>query len=262
MIKPLQLALDFLGELTGPVRPTATPPAPPLATAPARADFVYELRRGPRRRSLSIEVHPDLRVVVRAPLRFPQVDIEDFVAARARWVSAQLEHFRHQPRAPIKPGFKNGDTHYYLGQPYRLLCDPRAPAGVTLEHDRLIIGGRAAADPQACKRALTVWYRARAQQEFTRVLARCYEHPRFARYVCPPLQIRAMRTRWGSLGSRRGMSLNLILIQAPRTCIEFVVTHELCHLRYRGHGKGFYRLLDSVLPDWRARKADLEELLR
>lgn len=265
MIKPLQLALDFFGELTRPIASTsARRHADPTGAAPvpARPACVYELRRGPRRRSLSIEVHPDLRVVVRAPLRYPQADIEDFVAARARWIAAQIEYFRQQPRTPIKPGFADGDSHLYLGQTLRLVLDPQTPRRV-VQHDHcLVIGGSSANDPHSVRRALDHWYRARAEQEFNAILARCHQHPRFARYLCPPLQIRSMRTRWGSLGARRGMTLNLVLIQAPRACIEFVVMHELCHLRYHGHGKGFYRLLDSVLPDWRARKAALEETLR
>ena len=220
------------------------------------------MRLSAKRRSLSIEVHPDLRVVVRAPLRFPKRDIEDFVAARALWIAAQLEHFRSKPCMPLVPSYADGATHYYLGLPHRLRLDPAAPQGVERDDDSLIIGGRAARDGLAARSALKQWYRKRADEQFKAILAECHLHPRFQRYPCPALQIRAMRTRWGSLGSRRGMTLNLVLIEAPRECIEFVVMHELCHLRYHDHGKGFYKLLDAVCPDWRARKRLLEDTLR
>ena len=101
MIKPLQLALDLFGELSGQTRRPAPRPIPRDMTTSSlgsHARFVYELRRSAQRRSLSIEVHADLRVVVRAPLRFPTRDIENFVAARALWVAAQREHFRSLPR--------------------------------------------------------------------------------------------------------------------------------------------------------------------
>ena len=265
MIKPLQLALDLFDELSGHIPRSAPRPIPRDETASSQkvhAGFVYELRQSAKRRSLSIEVHPDLRVVVRAPLRFPKRDIENFVAARALWIAAQLEHFRTAPRLPLVPTYVEGATHYYLGQPHRLRLDPTARHGVARQQDCLVIGGRAARDGLAARRALVHRYRARAREEFTTILAACYLHPRFQRYPCPSLQIRAMRTRWGSLGARRGMSLNLVLIQAPRECIEFVVMHELCHLRYHGHGIGFYKLLDVVCPDWRARKRLLEDSLR
>ena len=265
MIKPVQLALDLCGELAGP-----RPPPAPRRVAPTHdavshtthGGFVYELRLSAKRRSLSIEVHPDLRVVVRAPLRFPKCDIEDFVAARALWVAAQLERFRSAPRMPLLPTYADGATHYYLGVPHQLRLDPDARHGVERRDDCLIIGGRAARDALTARTALDQWYRKRAAEQFAAILAECHLNPRLQRYPCPALQIRAMRSRWGSLGSRRGMSLNLVLIQAPRECIEFVVMHELCHLRYHGHGKGFYKLLDVVCPDWRARKRLLEDRLR
>lgn len=265
MIKPLQLALDLFGELTAHRRapaPRAAVSAPSVTTHNTHAGFVYELRLSAKRRSLSIEVHPDRRVVVRAPLRLPKRDIEDFVAARALWVAAQLEHFRTAPHMPLVPTYADGTTHYYLGLPHQLRLDPDARHGVERHDDSLVIGGRAARDALAARHALDHWYRKRADEQFHTILAECHLHPRFQRYPCPPLQIRAMRTRWGSLGSRRGMTLNLVLIQAPRECIEFVVMHELCHLRYHGHGKGFYKLLDAVCPDWRARKRLLEDSLR
>ena len=269
MIKPLQLALDLFGGLTGQMlrpalRPVAPSPLREVAAAPdtTRGRFVYELRQSAKRRSLSIEVHPDLRVVVRAPLRMPKREIEDFVAERAPWIGAQLEHFRQAPRLPLLPTFADGAIHHYLGLPHRLQFDAQARHGVERLDDRLVIGGRAARDVLTARHALKHWYRARAATEFAAILAECHQYPRFQRYPCPTLNIRAMRTRWGSLGSRRGMTLNLVLIQAPRECIEFVVMHELCHLRYHGHGKGFYRLLDQVCPDWRARKRLLEASLR
>ena len=54
------------------------------------------------------------------------------------------------------------------------------------------------------------------------------------------------------------MTLNAVLIQAPRECIEYVIFHELCHLSYHGHGARFYQLLSAVAPEWEARKRQLE----
>jgi len=125
-----------------------------------------------------------------------------------------------------------------------------------------VIGGPAASRLETARQVYAGWSRAQAAVEFTALLDTWHSHPRFARYPRPALAIRAMRTRWGSLGTHRGMSLNLALIEAPRTCIEYVVVHELCHLRYHGHGRGFYRLLEAVLPDWRARKRALEASFR
>lgn len=70
-----------------------------------------------------------------------------------------------------------------------------------------------------------------------------------------------MQSRWGSLSPAGTMTLNANLIRAPRACIEYVVAHELCHLKHRDHDAGFYRLLGRVMPDWETRKVRLETAL-
>ena len=70
-----------------------------------------------------------------------------------------------------------------------------------------------------------------------------------------------MRKRWGSLSANGMLTLNADLIRAPRECIDYVITHELSHLRYKNHGPEFYRFLDKVMPDWEKRKHKLEVTL-
>ena len=74
----------------------------------------------------------------------------------------------------------------------------------------------------------------------------------------PRMQIRTMKTNWGSMSPGGILLLNPELIKAPVSCLEYVITHELCHLRYREHNAEFYGLLQSYLPDWKKRKLRLE----
>lgn len=104
--------------------------------------------------------------------------------------------------------------------------------------------------------------RSRAHEVFKEILAERFDTFRQRGHECPSLKIRKMKTRWGSLAGGRRMTLNLWLILAPRECIEYVIVHELCHLEHRGHGRRFYRLMDELMPDWRERKRQLEEILR
>lgn len=229
----------------------------PVSTAtPARCDYVVDLRRS-RRRTLSIEVHPDLSVVARAPLHCPQSTIDAFLASRQRWIARQLEHFRTRPPV-IEARYADGETHWYLGEALQLRLLPRAAAGITRRAGVLEVGGARVADARRTARAVQAWYKHEANALFTALIERWQQHPRFARYPVPALRVRLMRTRWGSFSPRTGMTLNLALIHAPLAAIEYVVVHELCHHRYHGHGKGFYALLEAVLPDWRARKRLLE----
>ena len=74
----------------------------------------------------------------------------------------------------------------------------------------------------------------------------------------PRLAIRRMKTRWGSMSPNGTLTLNSDLVRAPRECIEYVVTHELCHLKHRHHDAAFYGLLEQHMPDWEKRKHKLE----
>jgi predicted metal-dependent hydrolase len=67
-----------------------------------------------------------------------------------------------------------------------------------------------------------------------------------------------MPKRWGSCTAKGEILLNPDLIKTPAVCVEYVVLHELCHLKHLNHSAAFFRMLDAVLPDWRERKQRLE----
>lgn len=77
----------------------------------------------------------------------------------------------------------------------------------------------------------------------------------------PPLRLREMRSRWGSLAPSGRITLNTYLVGAPVDCLDQVIFHELCHLRERGHGPRFYAQLERYVPEWRERRRDLRGLL-
>jgi predicted metal-dependent hydrolase len=75
------------------------------------------------------------------------------------------------------------------------------------------------------------------------------------------LIVRTMQSRWGSLSRDDTMTLNVNLVRAPRPCIEYVVTHELCYVKHRDHDAHFYKFLDQLMPDWDQRKRRVETAL-
>lgn len=100
---------------------------------------------------------------------------------------------------------------------------------------------------------------ARAREIFPERMAACWEI--FARpgEVMPALRMRAMRTRWGSLAPSGRITLNAALVRASAACLDYVVFHELCHLRVRGHGRDFWEELARYVPDWKARRGELRD---
>ena len=120
----------------------------------------------------------------------------------------------------------------------------------------VLVTGR---DVLTVRRLLDAWYRESARDVFSRVIADMA--PRAGlRQAVPSWRLLSMRTQWGSCSPKGEVLLNPYLVKAPRTCIEYVVAHELCHLGEHNHSERFYRLLGRVLPDWSARKVELDNL--
>jgi predicted metal-dependent hydrolase len=219
----------------------------------------YVVRRMGTRKTLGIEVHPDGRVVVRAPIDCPESVISERVRRRASWISRQRSDFaRYQPRTPQRQ-YVAGEAHLYLGRQYRLRTASSAEVGVRLSRGEIIVRMGGIATPERVKAQLDRWYLSRAREIFAEVVEASVT--RFPTIEHPRLIVRTMQSRWGSLSRTGNMTLNVRLVRAPRACIEYVVAHELCHAAHRDHDSRFYEVLETVMPDWRKRKERLETAL-
>lgn len=224
-----------------------------------RETIRYEVRFLSSRQTLGIEVHPDQRVLVRAPIDCAEAVITERVRKRAAWISRQIADFqRYRPRTPPRQ-YVSGETHLYLGRQYRLKVSAGEPASVRMNRGQLIVTLPRTSAREQVKAMLHRWYLDHAREVFDKMLDACL--PRFKGLERPHLIVRTMQSRWGSLSPAGTMTLNANLVRAPRPCIEYVVIHELCHLKHRNHGARFFRLLGRMLPDWEKRKQRLESAL-
>ena len=110
------------------------------------------------------------------------------------------------------------------------------------------------------KRMVSRFIDQQCRQVFGEIVDEVY--PIFQKYgvAMPTLRIRDMETRWGSCLAKKGViTLNKRLLEAPRHCIEYVVTHEFCHFIHPNHSKQYYAFLTMLMPDWRERKKVLDE---
>jgi len=214
------------------------------------------------RKTLEIAVHPNQAVVVKAPLGVVPEQIHRRVARRARWIIKQRNYFRQfEPRTPVR-AYVGGETHLYLGKRYRLKIKKsgrRNEIKLMRGYFEVHVKGHTSSDKIKC--LLDEWYAKKAAGKFREHFEQCWPYFNKLSLPQPKLQIKQVKKRWGSL-SRRGMlTLNIDLIRAPKECIDYVVTHELCHLKYKDHGPKFYKLLEKIMPDWEKRKLKMERAL-
>ena len=211
-----------------------------------------------RRKTLEISVMPDSAVQVRAPQGATLEAIAQKVQKKAPWIVEKQNWFAKFPKAPPPRQYLGGETHLYMGRRYRLKIEKGKERLVKIDGGFIRVVS-ADIHPATIKKILDQWLRARAKAQFEKVFLACLA--RFSPSSAPVrLQIRDMKTRWGSLSKGGILTLNIKLIAAPKECIEYVVVHELCHLKYPNHDKKFYRLLETRLPDWEKRKQKLENM--
>ncbi len=211
------------------------------------------------RTTLEIGVEPDATVVVAAPRNASREAIAKKVRKRAAWVRRQQRFFsQYLPRTP-KRRFVAGETHLYLGRQYRLKVVPHAEAAVKLTRGFIVVQSREPDRTEITRELVEGWYRDRARAEFVERLevnlAR-FPEPEFFRPQ--GLIVQQLRQRWGSMSPTLRLLLNRRLIEAPVDAIDYVITHELCHIAEPHHGPAFFDLLARVLPDWPKRKNRLE----
>ncbi|MBL8134221.1 MAG: M48 family metallopeptidase [Anaerolineae bacterium] len=213
-----------------------------------------------RRKTLGIQVFPDSRVVVRAPVGADEAAVVEALRKRAAWIVRHQRRFAENPPVQPPPPRRqvSGEAYRFLGEPLRLNVIPSPVERVTLEGDALTAAVPDPADAARIGDLLAMWFRGQAEMIFAERLA--VIQPRAAALGIPApqrLTVRDMKTRWGSCSARRRVTLNLRLIHVAPHLIDYVIAHELCHLKVLNHSAAFYALQERLMPDWRERRAEL-----
>lgn len=212
-----------------------------------------------KRKTLSLYVYRDNRIELRAPARCPVSEIEAFLRSKRDWILRKQAQLQALPE-PTSFQYCDGELHAFLGDGYRLTLLRGKPLLVEKLRDSIFIRLPDPGDPESVRKALGNWYRNMALVEFPDRLDHCYGSMQHLGMPMPRLKVRKMKARWGSCSSASEICLNSALIQKPLQVIDYVITHELCHLIEFSHGRAFYELMSSIMPDWKQREALLESV--
>lgn len=218
------------------------------------AGLEYKLVRSSRR-TLALQIKAG-ELVVRAPHRTPLREIEDWIHQKRKWI--EKHQTRHKKRAEDAPVYEEGADHYYLGEKYPLRITKGVRAGADLKGGEIVVTLRGEATPDKIERALKAWYRTEAEGVFQDRLSILF--PPFAErgHKLPPITVRWMKSRWGSMSHKGQMTLNAKLMLKDVRLVDYVIVHELCHMEHMNHGPKFYRLMDQMLPGWKKLRKGLK----
>jgi predicted metal-dependent hydrolase len=221
-------------------------------------EFTYRIIFSARR-SLSITVSPANGVIVRAPIRMSRQRIEAFVLEKSEWIKKHISRHTELIRLNGERVFTEGEEHFFMGKSYRLVLFKSTKPSVSLFDNELRVGLKYPSDGRKVKALMDRWYSAQARERFTPLMESIIE--RYSEYEFRPakLIIRASRSRWGSCSGTGVISLSSELIKLDEKFYEYIILHELCHLKHHNHGAGFYRLLEKLKPDYREVRKDLRK---
>jgi len=212
------------------------------------------------RRTLAISVLPDGGLELTAPWHAPEPEILAKVEKRRKWILAQRRHFAAMNNLRPEPRYVHGATHRYLGRQYRLKVSAGSEPGVHLRGAYFHVA-TPTGSPEEVQRALEKWFRRKAGEQLERRIE-AWQPWCAKRGLSPPsMRLLRMPKRWGSASADGRIAFNPELIHMPSRCIDYVVIHEICHLRYPHHGPQFFRLLSSLMPDWRRQKERMEHAM-
>lgn len=209
------------------------------------------------RKSISLTIQPNLNLILKCPENYSEIQIEKFLKRKWLWIEKQKQFFKKFKIKSEKKDYLSGESFLYLGRQYKLVVKKAKKSAVSLAQGKLILYTKnSVRDAVINKKLLKEWYangiKIVFKERFNLMIKK------FQYDFVPDLITRKMSKRWGSYLLKKKIILNPLLIKASKDCIDYVIAHELCHMRYKNHDKNFFKLLCSVIPDWKELKEQLE----
>lgn len=223
-----------------------------------------------KRKTVQLVLKSANLLIIKAPLNCDMGFLTQLVAKRHKWLLKHTAELAERPYA-AKPRFEDGSTHFFMGQPYALSLQTASKSKFTRTPDRFLISVPNG-DPKTAEKLLYKFYAKEAQSFFNQrlnalwplfcvKLAELYPKDNWLKRPCPFIVVRRMKSRFGSMTVQNKMTLNTELIRTLPQYTDYVILHELCHLKHMHHGKAYYALLAQICPQWHKLKQELLRLL-
>ena len=217
-------------------------------------NFDCTVIRRDRKRTASIQVSPANEVSIIIPKDLPDDKVKSLIRRKTPWILSKIK-FNQEVKYPHKPKeFVSGEAFQYLGRNYRLKVITGGKEGVELKNGRLnvrISQGNSDSNDEKLKSLLMDWYIRNAERKLKERILRFADR---IGVTFNGIRIKSLKQRWGSCTKDGGVVFNWKIIIAPIAVVDYVVAHELCHMRYHDHSKEFWALMQRVMPDYREKK--------
>ncbi|MFQ9514971.1 MAG: M48 family metallopeptidase [Eubacterium sp.] len=203
-----------------------------------------------KRKTLCAYVQPDQSVIVKAPVSMKDRDILDWVYTKINWITRKQLEIQQRP---VKK-YVEGEKFQFLGEDYPLHIvydEKNGKIRVNIVRNKLTVYTNTR-DKERIKRVIRKWYIENAKKYFFNRVN--YYHNKYIREPMKCIYIKEQKTCWGSCSSLGNLNFNWKAIMAPPRVIDYIVVHEMCHLKYMNHSKQFWSAVEKILPDYQEQK--------
>lgn len=210
-------------------------------------------------KKIRLKVFPNGIVKLSAPLGVSDECVSGFLKSKTKWIEKSLNDFKDTGAVEFETRIHNGVSTRVLGRQIRIMVNEAKIYKIEQKEGYVYIQSPVTGDKQALQKQFGRWWQKQSKSYFLMVIDRLY--PIIAKHGIdkPALQVRRMKTLWGSCSRKHGkINLNYYLYKAPPPCIDYVVLHELTHFLYPKHNKDFNEFLTVHMPDWQERKRILD----
>jgi len=215
-----------------------------------------------RRRTLAINIKPDASVTVRVPHLTSYSTISRIVNEKADWIRKHRANYTDNHNNSSQKTYTDGELHMYRGSLFNLKIKKKKKSYALFSEENIVVGLSKTSHLKEVKRVLYTGYKKEAEKiipEFFQTITLRYKE-----YGFNPsrLIIRTMKRRWGSCSNKGVITLSTELIKLSDIYIEYVIIHELCHLKHHNHGTRYYKLLTELFPAWKQIRKEMKKYIQ
>ncbi len=217
----------------------------------------YTLRRSrKRRKTISLNISEANEIIISAPYFTPVREINSFVHQKQDWIEKTIKKKSRASLSRREKEFVTGEEYYYLGESYPLetFCEPQEKQGLLLWNQRFYLN--APEDKEIRKNYFVLWYKQKALEYISeRVKFFQKQFNLLARGV----RISSARQRWGSCSPENKLAFSFRLVMMPPEVIDYVIVHELMHIREKNHSSRFWKLVAAAMHDYKNHQRNLRK---
>ncbi len=217
----------------------------------------YHLKRSAKRRkTISLQIGADSKITISAPRFTPLAEIDRFIREKQTWIDRTMKKQAAHPVSSHEKSYRSGEHFFYLGQRYPLEAyfEPLENEGVMFWDDRFFLN---CPDNEDLKKHYFVsWYKKKARSYLS---GRVDFYSAMLKLTSDSVRITSAESRWGSCSGVNRLSFSFRLMMAPPAVVDYVVVHELMHIREKNHSSKFWALVIEVIPDYKKHRRWLRD---